>query len=234
MTPHTLVISMSYLCNITCRHCSVSCGPRTEDVQPLLQQIEYQAKPNEGPIPRLSSEDMLDLIDQGCSFPTVHTVAFTGGEPMLHQKELFTAIARVKRHGRWAGMVTNGFWGKKAPLARRKIAELKNAGLDEISLSCGDFHQEHIPLHALENCTNAALEEGIRVTFSLVLRKDGQLTQESLCRELGISKHDIGKRVFLHTTNAVPSGRRATRPRRGSHARQHQTARPEAVLVAGP
>jgi len=53
------------LCNIACRHCFISCGPRAEQV------------------PMMSAEEVERALDEGRDFGMRH-VYFTGGEPFLH------------------------------------------------------------------------------------------------------------------------------------------------------
>ena len=53
------------LCNIACRHCFITCGPRAHDV------------------PLMSVEEVQTALEQGCALG-MRQVYYTGGEPFLH------------------------------------------------------------------------------------------------------------------------------------------------------
>src|SRR5262249_32343709 len=53
------------LCNIACRHCFISCGPKAHE------------------LPMMTLEQVQHALDEGCALGVRH-VYFTGGEPFLH------------------------------------------------------------------------------------------------------------------------------------------------------
>jgi MoaA/NifB/PqqE/SkfB family radical SAM enzyme len=59
----------------------------------------------------------------------VSIITQSGGEPLLHP-ELDKIIARVRHHGRLAGMITNGYL-----LTAERIRQLNRAGLDHLQIS---------------------------------------------------------------------------------------------------
>src|SRR5438309_10411396 len=56
------------------------------------------------PVP---TDEMMRRIDQLAALGT-SIISFSGGEPLLHP-DLPLLIARIRHHGRLAGMITNGF-----------------------------------------------------------------------------------------------------------------------------
>jgi MoaA/NifB/PqqE/SkfB family radical SAM enzyme len=59
----------------------------------------------------------------------VSIITQSGGEPLLHP-DLDKIIARVRHHGRLAGMITNGYL-----LTTERIRQLNRAGLDHLQIS---------------------------------------------------------------------------------------------------
>lgn len=125
----------TYHCNIECRHCYNSSGPRNNTEA-------------------LCEESMLRIVRQ---MPDVGiaSLSVTGGEPLLF-KETVVKLIREARLIRIPcfGIVTNGFWGKSEKMAHQMLMALKQAGyhdgetgqLDWMQISTGDFHGEFIPI----------------------------------------------------------------------------------------
>ena len=77
------------------------------------------------PVPAAEMLRRIDLLaDLGTSI-----IAFSGGEPLLHP-ELDALIARIRKRGAIAGMITNGF-----KLNAKRIQELNRAGLEHMQIS---------------------------------------------------------------------------------------------------
>ena len=135
----TLSLMVTYQCNIECRHCGPSCGPRETDW--------------------MSLDEMRDLIIQAGELGA-RNVVFTGGEPTLLGDDLITLLKFIRTETPIGStrLVTNGKWAVTAGLARKRLAAWRAAGLDEINISCGEFHQEHVPLGNVVNAYRAARE----------------------------------------------------------------------------
>ena len=71
-------------------------------------------------------------------------VTISGGEPLLHP-ELDSIIARVRRHGMIAGMITNGYL-----LTADRIKRLNRAGLDHLQISIDNVMPDEVSKKSLK------------------------------------------------------------------------------------
>jgi MoaA/NifB/PqqE/SkfB family radical SAM enzyme len=74
----------------------------------------------------------------------VSIITQSGGEPLLHP-ELDQIIARVRHHGRLAGMITNGYL-----LTADRIRQLNRAGLDHLQISIDNVLPDEISKKSLK------------------------------------------------------------------------------------
>src|SRR5438045_3421010 len=93
-------------CNLSCAYCN-----------------EYDDHSKPVPI-----EEMLRRIDKLGELGTTVCV-ISGGEPLLHP-ELEQIIARMRKHGMIAGMITNGYL-----IVPERIKKLNHAGLEHLQIS---------------------------------------------------------------------------------------------------
>ncbi len=93
-------------CNLSCTYCN-----EYDKVSP--------------PVP---VAEMLRRIDQLAALGT-SIITISGGEPLTHP-DLDQVIARIRHHGRIAGMITNGYL-----LMPERIKQLNRAGLDHMQIS---------------------------------------------------------------------------------------------------
>src|ERR687892_802502 len=93
-------------CNLSCAYCN-----------------EYDAF--SAPVP---AHDILRRVDKLAALGT-GIVTLSGGEPLLHP-DLDDIIRRIRRHGRIATLITNGYL-----LSRDRIERLNRAGLDHLQIS---------------------------------------------------------------------------------------------------
>lgn len=142
----TLSMQVTYQCNIECKHCGPYCGPKERDW--------------------MTVEEMKDLIRQAGELGA-RNVVFTGGEPTLLGKDLITLLHFIRDETPIAStrMVTNAKWATSYARAYRLATSWKDAGLDEINISCGEFHQEFVPIEDVATAFKAARDVG----FSTVL-----------------------------------------------------------------
>ncbi len=107
-------------CNLSCAYCN-----------------EYDKVSKPVPLP-----EMLRRIDHlaalGASIITI-----SGGEPLTHP-ELDAIIARIRHHGRVAGMITNGYL-----LVPERIQQLNRAGLDHMQISIDNIEPDEISKKSL-------------------------------------------------------------------------------------
>jgi hypothetical protein len=162
---HHLVFSTTYKCPAACKWCGTECSPQQNA--------------------RLSRDDMLSIIDQVHGLGRLRTVVFTGGEPLLLGRDLLAAIEACAAKGLWSRVVSNAYWAKDARRARRTVATLKAAGLNEINLSCDDYHQEFIPLERIKHANEACSAAGLPCLVGHKVMKDCTITVDYLEDFLG-------------------------------------------------
>src|SRR5713101_2780549 len=71
-------------------------------------------------------------------------ITLSGGEPLLHP-ELDDIIARIRRHGIMAGMITNGYL-----LTADRIQRLKQAGLEHMQISIDNVMPDEVSKKSLK------------------------------------------------------------------------------------
>jgi MoaA/NifB/PqqE/SkfB family radical SAM enzyme len=189
-------------CNLACTYCN---------------EFDDFSKP-------VPAADMLRRIDLLAALGT-SIVSFSGGEPLLHP-DLDDLIARIRRHGRLAGMITNGYL-----LNADRIRKLNRAGLDHMQISIdnvkpddvskkslktldyrlqllaehADFHVNinsvvgggiHNPHDAIV-VAKRAVELGFTSTVGIIHDSDGQLQPLSLPeQEIYLQVRDMGKKNY--------------------------------------
>src|SRR5215469_13260646 len=108
-------------CNLACAYCN-----------------EYDDVSKSVPL-----EEMLRRIDHLARLGT-SIITISGGEPLLHP-ELDQIIARIRYHGRLAGMITNGYF-----LVPERIQRLNKAGLDHLQISIDNVQPDEISKKSLK------------------------------------------------------------------------------------
>jgi MoaA/NifB/PqqE/SkfB family radical SAM enzyme len=92
------------------------------------------------PIPAEVMEGRVDhLARLGVSLVTI-----SGGEPLLHP-ELERVIARIRKHKRIAGLITNGYL-----LTVDRIRSLNEAGLDHLQISIDNVQPDEVSVKSLK------------------------------------------------------------------------------------
>ena len=173
------------------------------------------------PVP---AADMCRRIDQLAALGT-SIISFSGGEPLLHP-DLDELIRRIRKHGRMAGMITNGYL-----LNADRIRKLNRAGLDHMQISIdnvkpddvskkslktldarlkllaehADFHVNinsvvgggiHNPNDAVVVATRA-VELGFTSTVGIIHDSDGQLQPLSEVEQsIYLKVRDMGKKNY--------------------------------------
>lgn len=137
----TLSMQVTYQCNIECKHCGPYCGPQERDWMTL--------------------EEMKGLIRQAGELGA-RNVVFTGGEPTLLGKDLITLLHFIRDETPITStrMVTNGKWATSYARARRLADSWREAGLEELNISCGEFHQEFVPIEDVATAFKASRDAG--------------------------------------------------------------------------
>jgi MoaA/NifB/PqqE/SkfB family radical SAM enzyme len=108
-------------CNLSCAYCN-----------------EYDKVSDPVPV-----EEMLRRIDHLARLGT-SIITISGGEPLTHP-DLDQIIARIRHHGRIAGMITNGYF-----LMPDRIERLNKAGLDHMQISIDNVQPDEISKKSLK------------------------------------------------------------------------------------
>ncbi len=113
---------------IPIRRCNLSCA--------YCNEYDDFSKP-------VPLEEMFRRIDDLARLG-VSIITQSGGEPLLHPG-LDQIIARVRHHGRLAGMITNGYL-----LTAERIRQLNRAGLDHLQISIDNVLPDEISKKSLK------------------------------------------------------------------------------------
>ncbi len=142
----TLSMLVTYQCNIECAHCGPYCGPNEKEWMTL--------------------NEMKNLISQAAELGA-YNVVFTGGEPTLLKQDLITLLRFIKEETtiQATRIVTNGKWATSYAAAYRKLKGWQEAGLDELNVSCGEYHQEFVPISSVANAFLAGRDLGYKTVL---------------------------------------------------------------------
>lgn len=180
MIPTTLAFLTTYKCNFYCDHCSVSCGPKRNEV--------------------ISWEQMKMAIDQACDIASIRLIVFTGGESSLYRRLLIDGITYVAQKGLMTRVVTNGWWASTSQNTKKVLKEWVDAGLNEINISYDDYHLEYLEKYGGEqnilNIVKAADELNITALIGTVINPKGKIRTNYL-REKMINAGFLGKIEYL-------------------------------------
>ena len=191
----------TYKCNAQCDYCE--CGPRVSE--------------------RLRLQDMVHYMDEGLKLGTIGQVIFSGGEPTLLGKDLFTAIRYANEHGLLTRIVTNGWWGRTVPKALVYLDRLIECGLTEMNISVDDLHQRWILPERVKNVFLAAQERQFPCLIAHKAMNNYAITKESLERFFGVEliEYDENEKYgksedcrLFSSGGVVPVGRQPENPPR--------------------
>ncbi|MBE0512225.1 radical SAM protein [Candidatus Bathyarchaeota archaeon] len=142
---------LSYRCTSECKHCMYACSPRwkadwisEEHAEKILTQLadKIQGSP-------LGSDRI--GINYG--------LHFTGGEPFLNFDLLLKVTEIAHEHKIPSTFVeTNCFWCRDDESTRRKLTQLKDAGLHGILISVNPFILEYVPFERTERAVRISKE----------------------------------------------------------------------------
>lgn len=150
---------------------------------------------------------MYSLIAEAHRIPSIEMVVFTGGECFLLGADLDGLIAHAHELQFRTRVVTNGYWAVNERAARRRVAALRRAGLDEMMLSTGTFHQKFVPVERVIHAARATSSAGLRTRIAIETCDQQTFDDSVLRRELAdaISR----KLVYLgHDPWLIDSGGR--------------------------
>ena len=136
MKKNSIAFVTTNACTAYCDHCLMCCAP--------------------GEKKYLTFEMMKKSIDELIVAYHLEQVIFTGGEPTLLGDELFRTIRYCTDRGLLTRMVTNAHWADTYENARAYIRKLRAAGLNELNMSCDDFHAPYVPMEHIKNAWHAS------------------------------------------------------------------------------
>jgi len=157
-----LHLAYSFACNLSCGHCIFRCVPyehRTMGVHRAESLIEQAGEAG------------------------IQKIVFTGGEPLLHPRELRSLVRHTVEQGMKSALITNAAWAACGVKTRATLADLKEIGLESITLSTDRYHLLEVPLENLRNVLDASREVGLRVGVKIA-RLHHDPVAEGLCRAL--------------------------------------------------
>lgn len=170
MTPHALVqpdsvtILATYKCTAACENCCFGSNP-------------FLTK-------RLDLDVILQFIEEGARLPSCKFVVFSGGETFLLREDLDRAVKYATNLGLATRCVTNGYWAKRMDRGRKRLAGLVNAGLKELNVSTGDYHQRWVSQDAVINAACLSVELGMRETVIVVeMQRERRVSAETLYQD---------------------------------------------------
>ncbi len=166
--PTSFAIHVTYTCPLACAHCCFSSSPENTD--------------------RLSAEVILGAIKE-LNRDEIDLVAFTGGEPFLLGKTLVNAVDQANRMGFTTRIVTSAYFGKHKKTALKRLEALKRAGLDELSISWDDYHEEFVSFTSIANVFNIAKSLGISTAINIVQSDHSTWSEARIRKELGLAEN---------------------------------------------
>ena len=122
-TDHPVQVHM-----VPMRRCNLSCG--------YCNEYDDSSKP-------VPLEEMERRVDKLAALGTT-LITISGGEPLLHP-QLEQIIARIRRQGMMAGLITNGYL-----LVRERIEALNAAGLDYLQISIDNVQPDEVSVKSLK------------------------------------------------------------------------------------
>ena len=159
--PEVLTILGTYKCTAACENCCFGSNP-------------YLTK-------RLDLDEICSFIQEGSKYPECKVVVFSGGECFLLGDDLVAAIEYATSLGLATRCVTNGYWAKSLRHGRRRLEALKSAGLKEVNISTGDYHQQWVAQDTVVNAACLSVELGFAETLLVVeLQKRRGVTRQTL------------------------------------------------------
>ena len=176
----SLSLMVTYQCNVACKHCGPFCGPKEQDW--------------------MTYDEILDVINQADTLGATNIV-FTGGEPSLLGEKLNRLLEyiRDKTNVESTRIVTNAKWASTYDKAYKKLKSWKESGLIELNISCGEYHQEFIPISSVIN----AFKAGCDLNYDTVLLAGEFIKGETSTTQLSDFENELGE-ILVNPSNMMP------------------------------
>ena len=180
---------VTYRCDIVCRHCYISCGPRRRGVAGL-NLVEHLLR---------------QIKELGLSGSNVH---LGGGEAFIYFDRIVAILEIAARLDMTplSWVETNCFWCASDGIARDRLTILKEAGVDKIWLSTDPYHQEHVPFENVKRAHRLGIEifgeEG--VTVQNLQYFEAPETWDDLAAYVGSFPPMLMGRAYKHLRRYLP------------------------------
>jgi hypothetical protein len=114
----------------------------------------------------------------------IRRIVFTGGEPLLHPRDIRILIRHAAGEGIESALITNGAWASSRIRTKEYLSDLKQSGLQSVTLSTDRYHLLEVAVERLEMVLDVAGDLGIR-TVVKIARLAHDPVAEGLSRSLG-------------------------------------------------
>ncbi len=143
------VIGLMYTrsCPLACAHCITESSPQVKERMRLQHARTYVQA-----IARFGS-----------------MLCFTGGEPFLYHREVATLIGEAKSFGLETSIVTGAGWVRGESRTRARIAEMVEAGLNDLCISWDQYHEAFSNRERAVMLARIATEAGLSVKVRSVI-----------------------------------------------------------------
>lgn len=148
------------------------------------------------------------LIDEASRVSSFERIVFTGGECFLLGRELDSLIAHAHGLGFDTRAISNGYWAVTDRAARDRVAALRAAGLDEIVLSTGTFHQRFVPVDRIVRAARATTRAEIPTRITIEDCDQSEFDDASLRTDLAEAL-DAGMLALSHDPWIEDAGARS-------------------------
>lgn len=162
--PSSLALHVTYTCPLTCKHCCFKSSPSNKD------RLDY---------------DLLAETIEALDASRYRLVAFTGGEPMLLGNKLVDLVSLASHRGFKTRVVSSVHFAVRDNIAHARLSALKNAGLDELSISWDDYHEEFVSFENVRRAVRIGLGLGIGVAISATEDQTSRWNSARIRSQLG-------------------------------------------------
>jgi MoaA/NifB/PqqE/SkfB family radical SAM enzyme len=170
-------------CPLNCAHCGPESGPAEwGDLDP---------------------DTMVRMIHEAAAHGCIG-VNLSGGEPFLLGIKLLPVIEAARMAGLICRITTGAYWSRTLESARRHLQPLAEAGLSQLVLSCGDSHQQFVPLVSIVHASRAARELGIQTVVNVAMTRNALIR----ARQVRAAFEEADEIIpLMRETPVIPFGR---------------------------
>jgi len=180
ITPRVATILVTYKCTAACKNCCFNSNP-------FIQK-------------RLTVQEIFDFIEDLSRLKTIEVIVFSGGECFLLENDLVSTVKLARSHGFKVRCVTNGYWAKSLTAGKKRLLELKQAGLNEINFSTGDYHQEWVSEKTLINGILLSLDIGFdNIALMVETQKERKVTSATILSNKRFNDIDLTRLKILES-----------------------------------